>query len=301
MASDASQTAQVDPGLSWSQLRAFEACARLSSFAGAAVALSVTASAVRYQIGLLEARLGVILFERQAGRLALTTIGETFARQIRRPMRDPLNACATATQSALEVPITLSAPPLFAREFLLGGHFLAWCDANNVRLDVSDAKRDLFGPTPIAAIRLGAIEEADLTLTPLLAVALRIAAHPQVAASARPHDGAWWAAQTLLSPSAADDGWLAVWHALALPDAIVPRTVPYGSYAAALEAACAGTGLILAPLPFANKEFGEGRLAAVSDIRVDAKREYALIMRDDLAGSNRGRALKRHLVRVCWT
>ena len=43
--------------------------------------------------------------------------------------------------------------------------------------------------------------------------------------------------------------------------------------------------------PFANKEFGERMLAAVFDIRVDAKREYALIMRDDLAGSNRGRAL----------
>jgi LysR family transcriptional regulator, glycine cleavage system transcriptional activator len=299
MADDSPQATIDDPGLSWSQLRAFEACARLSSFAAAALSLSVTASAVRYQIGLLEARLGVALFERQGGRLALTKIGETFARQIKRPMCDLLNACATATQSALEAPITLSAPPLFAREFLLGGPFLAWCDANNVRLDVSDAKRELFGPTPIAVIRLGADEDADVTLTPLLTVALRIAAHPDIARNAQPADAAWWASQTLLCPSAAHNGWLAVWQALQLPDAIASRTVPYSSYAAAMEAACAGTGLILAPLPFAKKEFIEGRLLAVSDIRVETRIEYALITRNELAGSTRGRALKRRLIGIC--
>jgi DNA-binding transcriptional LysR family regulator len=42
-----------DPGLSWSQLRAFEACAKLLSFNAAAASLNLTPAAVRYQVGLL--------------------------------------------------------------------------------------------------------------------------------------------------------------------------------------------------------------------------------------------------------
>src|ERR1700687_6213493 len=64
-----------DPGLTWSQLRGFEACARLSSFNAAAAELNLTASAVRHQAGLLEARIGVKLLERQGGRLSLTSTG----------------------------------------------------------------------------------------------------------------------------------------------------------------------------------------------------------------------------------
>src|SRR6266852_5639103 len=96
----------TDPGLSWSQLRAFEACARLSSFNAAAAELNLTASAIRYQAGLLEGRLGVKLFERQGGQLSLTTTGTNFARQISRPMRDLTRACAEARRMAATAPIT---------------------------------------------------------------------------------------------------------------------------------------------------------------------------------------------------
>src|SRR6266481_1100680 len=93
-----------DPGLSWSQLRAFEACARLSSFNAAAAELNLTASAIRYQAGLLEGRLGVKLFERQGGQLSLTTTGTNFARQISRPMRDLTRACAEARRMGATAP-----------------------------------------------------------------------------------------------------------------------------------------------------------------------------------------------------
>jgi hypothetical protein len=138
----------TDPGLSWSQLRAFQACARLSSFNAAATELNLTASAVRHQVGLLEARLGGKLFERQGGgRLCLTSIGVAFERQISRPMRDLVRACATASEMAAAAPIILTAPPLFARQFLFDDRFLKWCDGNRVKLDITDAKLDLSGPT----------------------------------------------------------------------------------------------------------------------------------------------------------
>jgi LysR family transcriptional regulator, glycine cleavage system transcriptional activator len=93
-------------------LHAFEACARLSSFNAAALKLSISPSAVRFQIGLLESRLGANLFERQVGRLALTEIGQTFAHQIERPLHNLITASAVAQQAASAAPLALTAPPL---------------------------------------------------------------------------------------------------------------------------------------------------------------------------------------------
>jgi LysR family transcriptional regulator, glycine cleavage system transcriptional activator len=287
-----------DPGLSWSQLRAFDACARLSSFNAAALKLSLSPSAVRFQIGLLESRLGACLFERQGGRLVLTEIGQSFARQIERPMHDLLAACTAAQESASSAPLTLTAPPLFARQFLLDDAFLNWCDAHQVRLDVSDNKRDLFAPGLLAAIRLGADDDPDLTNVPILRVELCVAAALQIAQDAKPNDPSWWAEQTLLTPSASQEGWKTAWHLLKLEEDFKSRTLPFSSYAAALEAACAGSGLILAPLPFAIKEIGAGRLSVISDVRIQSPKPYSLIMRKDLAASPRGRALARMLVRT---
>ena len=59
-------------------LKAFEAAARRGSFASAAAELNVTPSAVSRMVRLLEARLGVDLFERSANRLALTAAGRAY-------------------------------------------------------------------------------------------------------------------------------------------------------------------------------------------------------------------------------
>ena len=58
-------------------LRAFEASARLGSFAAAGAELAVTQAAVSRMVRLLEERLGYALFERHANRLTLTWQGRT--------------------------------------------------------------------------------------------------------------------------------------------------------------------------------------------------------------------------------
>jgi LysR family transcriptional regulator, glycine cleavage system transcriptional activator len=288
-----------DPGLSWSQIRAFEACLRVSSFSGAALILNVSASAVRYQIGLMETRVGAVMFERTGGRLALTKIGRDFARQIEAPYRALLRACANAKQAAHNAPITLTAPPLFARQFLLDSKFLNWCDANAIRLDIADSRRDLFGAELIAAIRVAASDDPDLVLKPLLKVELCLASAPPIAQHALPHDSDWWQQQTLLSPSASENEWNAVWQSLDLSPRPKPRVVAYRSYSAAIEAACAGKGIILAPLPFAQQELVSGRLSDISDARFAASAGFSLVMRNALAASARGRALTHKLLGLC--
>jgi LysR family transcriptional regulator, glycine cleavage system transcriptional activator len=285
-----------DPGLSWSQLRAFEACARLSSFNAAAAELNLTASAIRYQAGLLEGRIGVKLLERQGGRLSLTSAGTAFARQISRPMRDLIRACTEAGTTAAMAPITLTAPPLFARQFLFERRFLKWCEDNRVRLDVTDAKRDLLTTDHIVAVRLGAQEDPDLMATPILEVELVVAAAPSVAAQACPSDPAWWAEQILISPGVSDRAWPRAWRELKLPAPKTTRPLHFSSYAAALEAACAGHGVLLAPLPFSEREFAAGRLLRLSDIRLSSPIGYSLVMKRELALMSRGRSLQRRVL-----
>ena len=285
-----------DPGLSWSQLRAFEACAKLLSFNAAAASLNLTPAAVRYQVGLLEARLGVRLYDRQGGRLALTTIGTAFRGRIARPMQELAKACVDASQSATAATLLLTVPPLFARQFLFGDRFLRWCDANFVKLDVTDSRRDLFGPDQIVAIRLGAEPIPDLSKTPVLAVKLVLAAAPAIVAKARVLEAAWWSKQNLLTPSVSEAAWEKVWLALDLREQMVPRHRRFSSYAAALEAACAGQGILLAALPFAEREFGAGRLARLSKIRISSPVGYSIVMRAEVAASRRGRLLRQRLM-----
>src|SRR5260370_24792165 len=100
--------------------------------------------------------------------------------------------------------IILAAPPLFARQFLFDDRFLKWCDANQINLDVTDAKRDLFGTSQIVAVRLGTEPDPDLVSTPVLDVQLVLAAAPDIAAPARPTHASWWRAPTLLNPRCSD-------------------------------------------------------------------------------------------------
>jgi len=68
---------------SMTELMAFEAAARHSSFTVAARELHVTQGAVSKQVRSLEAFLGVELFERVRQRLLLTDAGERYLERVR--------------------------------------------------------------------------------------------------------------------------------------------------------------------------------------------------------------------------
>jgi LysR family transcriptional regulator, glycine cleavage system transcriptional activator len=285
-----------DPGLSWSQLRAFEACARLSDFAEAAAELNLTASAIRQQVTLLERRLGVTLFERRAGRLALTPVGAGFEHDISRPMRDLIRACTVASQASAAALITLTAPPLFARRFLYRDHFLEWCNRNAIVLDITDVKRDMFAPGSLAAIRLGTSPDAKLKPVPLVTVELVLAAAPKIAEQARPKDPAWWSEQILLVPEVSKPAWTVLLRDHQLTDSQVRGWLNFSSYTAALDAACIGRGLFLAPLRLVDPEFTSGRLLQLADVTLPGRAGYSLLMKRDFANTTRGRLLRRKIL-----
>jgi DNA-binding transcriptional LysR family regulator len=208
---------------------------------------------------------------------------------------DPKRVYVTGV-SASVTPLLLTAPPMFARQYLFGDRFLKWCDTNTVRLEVTDAKRDLFGPDQIVAIRLGIEPAHDLSVTPLLGVKLVLAAAPQLASDACISEAGWWSKQNLLTPSVSEVAWEKAWLALGLNEKVTPRHRRFSSYAAALEAACASQGILLAALPFVEREFSTGRLARLSKIRISSPIGYSLAMRTEVATTRRGRALRQKLI-----
>ncbi|MGO6731230.1 LysR family transcriptional regulator [Rhizobium ruizarguesonis] len=101
----------------------FEAAARAASFQAAADELNLTPSAVSHQIRLLEASLGVRLFERVGRGVTLTPEGAEYARSVRQSIRR-LRAATSDIKTrgknggVLDV-VRIEAPPSFARCWLL--------------------------------------------------------------------------------------------------------------------------------------------------------------------------------------
>jgi LysR family transcriptional regulator, glycine cleavage system transcriptional activator len=81
-------------GVPMEALRSFEAAARHLNFTRAAAELNLTQSAISHAVGALEQRVGSRLFERDKGRLRLTTPGEM--------LRQEVQAALTILRGALE-------------------------------------------------------------------------------------------------------------------------------------------------------------------------------------------------------
>lgn len=101
----------------------FEAAARAASFQAAADELNLTPSAVSHQIRLLEAILGVRLFDRVGRGVMLTPEGAEYARSVRQSIRR-LRAATSDIKTrgkkggVLDV-VRIEAPPSFAHCWLL--------------------------------------------------------------------------------------------------------------------------------------------------------------------------------------
>jgi LysR family transcriptional regulator, glycine cleavage system transcriptional activator len=110
-----------------SAVRAFEAAARHGSFTRAAVELGMTQAAVSYQIKLLEERLGLPLFQRQARRVVLNEAGERLASSVMDSF-DGLRAAFAAVTETAEGVLSIQALPTIASNWLVPRLGLFQCE-----------------------------------------------------------------------------------------------------------------------------------------------------------------------------
>jgi DNA-binding transcriptional LysR family regulator len=100
------------------QVRAFEAVARLGSFKRAAEELFVTQAALSHHVRHLEAHLGVRLLHRLHRRIELTAEGSRLLTEGGAAMQALAQALRDLKRSGLEETLTVSVPPYFSQRWL---------------------------------------------------------------------------------------------------------------------------------------------------------------------------------------
>ena len=240
-------------------LRAFEAAARLGSFAAAAEELSVTPGAISQHVKAVEAWSGVALFRRRAQGVELTGEG----RQVVPVLAGAFDGIGEATRMIREMKpratLTIAALPSVAQLWLYPRLAAIRAALPGVKLSITaleippNLQRDLFDLSLFPRDPEDCPDGLALARDEIFPVA-----SPQVAARVRTAGGL--DAETLLI----DESWSSDWpdwaaeEGVVLPDlADAPRFSLYSLAAAEAEA---GAGILMGHGFLLERQLAEGRL-----------------------------------------
>lgn len=243
-------------------LRAFEAAARLESFAKAAEEIGVTPGAITQQIRQLEAGLGFPLFRRLPQGVVLTDAARQALPRLTRGFGLLGQAVQALREAEFDRPLAIAALPCIAQLWL--SPRLSRLQQAFPELQVSvaameeppDPARDSYDlslfyrddVTDPSAIQIG--PDAILPVcTPALAAGL--ASPADVARQTLLHDAVW-------------RGDWARWLGFAAPEVEVDagRGPAFSLYSLALDAALSGSGILMGRMSLVSPYLADGRLTA---------------------------------------
>ena len=244
-------------------LLAFEAACRLGSFAAAAAELGVTASAISHQIQQLEAFLGVRLFERRAGRTALTGAGRSYGSEVAAAFTGIMNATAMVAPQSQAGHLVIASSPSFAAKWLQP-RLSGFLDANpsvKVRVSTLSGQEALDKDRCDVAIVFGRPPASQAQVEALPAETLRPLCSPMLVAKLglrTPDD----LSRATLIHSANALSWAEYLRLIGRPDLRQAHDLWLDRSTMAIEAAVAGLGVILESELLAEQERRDGRLVA---------------------------------------
>lgn len=244
-------------------VRAFDAVARLGSVRAAAEELAVTPAAVSQQLRVLEAHLGLALVQRQGRGLALTDPGRTWHGEIARHLRAIALAAERVRPGRRVVQVTVVQS--FGSRWLMPRltKFTEREPAIEVRIDASPVLADLARDPFDLAIREGRGVYPEAEAVRLFALEFVPVATPATLRKLRRRDGRIDWSRARLLHEVSYDYW-PDWVAMAgVADVDVARGLFFSHTMLALDAACEGQGVALAPLPLAERELARGTLVIV--------------------------------------
>ncbi|HKX40587.1 MAG TPA: LysR substrate-binding domain-containing protein, partial [Burkholderiaceae bacterium] len=277
-------------------LRAFEAAARHSNFARAALELNVTTGALSHQIRGLEALLGVQLFERLARGVALTPPGRVLYPGLASGFGQIREAVAALRASASSNVLVVSTPPGFTSKWLAPRLYRFAHEHPEVELRVaSSAAYANFAndgvDVAVRSIPQGGRANATLASEKLTDDWMIAVCSPALLAKVSGPQGRAASRESLRRimatlPLIHDDQlagrpevptW-ADWFrtaGLAAPD--LRRGLRFSSADHAIEAAVQGAGLLLTHALLAHDELASGRLAMPLSVVLPGGRTYYLV------------------------
>lgn len=259
-------------------IRAFEAAARAGSFVAAGQELHVTAAAVSRLVKLLEDRMGVMLFERQANRLTLTDAGRAY----RDGLTPLLDGLARLTDSIAELAgrkaITVGVGPTFAVRWLIPRLADLRSRAPDVEVRITTGGATVpFSDSWTCGIRLGQGDWPGLVATPLFAADLTPVCTPAIAARLRDVEGL--RAEALLRVSHAPEDWPR-WLAASGVTGVRADGPIFDFYGQAQQAAVDGVGVAMGIRPYIDDDLAAGRLAAPFALSVPKGKGWFLVHRE---------------------
>ena len=261
--------------LDW--VRAFETAGRLGSFVAAAEELSITQAAISQRIGHLEARLGVRLFLRKPRGVTLTVEGEAWLPYITTQLRaihqtaddlfghGPRQMTIAASASVIQawlVPRLAHVQTADRLSFSFSTMVLA------EDFDKGGGIQIRYGSGPLPGYRPAKLFNEELSRV----------AHPDQA------QGDWRTPPRI----ALWLGW-ADWGAMSGPAPVLR----FDSFIAALAAAEAGAGVLLASLPLAAASLAAGRVVRIDAHSFRPSASYWILAQPDQCSDAQWHALTR--------
>ena len=259
-------------------LAAFEATARTGSMTLAARELQLTQSAVSRQIKILEEQLEVELFIRERQTVRLTSVGESYAREI----RDALHKISTASFNLHANPrggtLNLAILPTFGTRWLaprLPG-FLAANPGITINLTTRLSYFDFRAESLDAAIHFGQPEwpGAEMALlrseqdVPACSPGLKRQYGFRVAGDLR--------RAPLLSISTRFHAWDR-WFSVHDEPAKTAQGMVFDQFATAAQAAIAGLGVALLPTFLIRDELASRKLVRAINLPMESPERYYLV------------------------
>lgn len=240
-------------------IRAFEAAARLGSFARAAEELDTSAASVSYHVRRLEAQTGTCLFLRHAQHVELTDAGASVAQEATRAF-DALRASFMRAADMDASRLRLSVLPTLGTSWLTPrlGSFRARHRQLVLELDLSAEPQDLAAGRFDAAIRNGHGHWPGLQATPLFPSVFTPLCAPSLLPAARDLGRCGLDVALLGRPD-----WWALWfsaHGQVPPPALDSFVAPFAAEHLDVGAAIAGQGIAIGSPILFRAELDSGRL-----------------------------------------
>lgn len=261
-------------------LRAFEASARHLSFSDAADELGVSATAISHQIRQLEEIIGESLFRRRPRPITLTELGEQLLPDLTHGLDTIERGFRKVVRPKRRRSLKVTSTVAFASGVLLP-NLRDWAMRNDdLELEIhgSDQPVNLQSGDLDVAIRYAHAPCENLVWDPLCADMYLPMSAPSF------DDPAILPAQHLLQrpliayrwkkPTAAEPSWEKWWAKASesgadLPGLAASKIIRISEESNALEAATAGTGIVLASEIITRSVRASGRLQIMSDIALD--------------------------------
>ena len=259
-------------------IRAFGTSARAGSFAAAAKELNVTPAAISRMVRLLEQRLGLSLFVREANRLMLTPAGRSYQAGLTQIFDALANLTDQVRTLSANPVLTVGVGPTFAIRWLIPrlADFAKVAPHVDVRITTGGAAAP-FSDDWTCGIKLGRGDWPGLAAEPLFAADLTPVCAPSVAARIGKEGSL--RGETLLRVSHAQEDW-PLWLTAARMSTLAAKGPLFEYYGHALQAAADGVGIALGIRPYIDDDLAAGRLVAPFGLSVPKGEQWYLVFRE---------------------